>query len=206
MALIVKRIIGALLVLLGLLVLAVGMWFTSHLDASGAARFEASLRGDRPVLLQPDLLNRIDGPVSVTATTAGDGQVWMGLVSPRDATQFVGKAAYTTITGVDPREWRAVTADRGAGDLPDPAKAEIWRDQVVAAGQASLTIEQAQAPETLLITAKPGPLTSVVVTFTEKAWFVKAVVGALLGVFLLLAGALLLWSARPGRRTIEEPA
>ena len=69
----------------------------------------------------------------------------------------------------------------------------------------TLTVQQDEAPETLVATTDGAPLQSVTLTITNKTWFVEAVVAALVGLFVLVVGVLLLWPRRAPREGDEPP-
>ena len=64
----IQRVAGALLALVGLVAAVVGAWFLAHLGTSGTATFTAE-PGQRVVVLEPDVLNRVDAPVTIEAVT-----------------------------------------------------------------------------------------------------------------------------------------
>lgn len=199
---IAKRLSGALLALLGGAVTGVGLWFAVTLGSSGTATFTATPRTAAPVVLPPTILNRVATDVVISARGSAGSQIWVGLADPADAEAVLGKTARLAATTVDVSEGRLLTVESGTGPAPDLSAADLWRHQDSAKLANSMTISQAQAPETLIIRATTGTLDSVTVEFTNKTWFVEAVVLTLVGLFLALAGALLLW---PTRRTAEAP-
>ena len=79
---------------------------------------------------------------------------------------------------------------------PHPVAVSASYLRATGPGPVTLTVRQENAPETLVIAPEGAPLRSLTVTITEKTWFVEAVVAALVGLFLLLAGVSLLWSRR----------
>mgnify|MGYP007004573001 CR=1 FL=1 len=94
----IQRVAGALLALVGLVAAVVGAWFLAHLGTSGTATFTAE-PGQRVVVLEPDVLNRVDHPVEITAT--GSGDVWVGTARPSDVEAFFGDAQRAQVAGVD---------------------------------------------------------------------------------------------------------
>ncbi len=208
MVTIVKRVVGALLALAGLALTVVGVWFATQLGSSGTAELTARPATTDPVVLPPDLLNRLDTDVTVTAsTTGGTGRVWMALANPSDAEAVLGSTRRVEATGVSVRDWTLTTATRGSGVAGDLAAADLWRQQDEGAGSATLTVRQSEAPETLVVRADGAPLASVTYTVVDKTWFVEAVVAALVGLFLLVVGVLLLWPRRhPRAADVAVPA
>ena len=191
MATIATRVGGALLALLGLVLGVVGFWFATALGSSGTATFTASPDTDGPVVIDQHVLNRTDGPVVVRAR-AQTGEAFVGVASPTDAAAVVDRAAVTRVTGVSVTD-RAITTERtGTGPASRLAAADLWREQHAGTGPQTVTIEQRNAPEVVVAMATQGRLAEVTLTWTDRSWFVKAVVASLVGLFLVLAGVLLL--------------
>jgi hypothetical protein len=196
MATIVKRVVGALLALVGLALTAVGVWFATQLGTSGTAEFAVHPATTDPVLVGPDVLNRVDADVVVTATPTDGGSVWMALANPSDANAVVGGSKHIAVTGVSVRDWSLLTTTTGTGTAPELGQADLWRQQDDAKGPVTLTVQQSGAPETLVVKTDGGQLSSLTLTVTDKSWFVEAVVAALIGLFLLVVGVVLLTSRR----------
>jgi hypothetical protein len=194
MATTVKRVVGALLALAGLALTVVGVWFAAQLGTSGTAEFTVRLDTADPVLIGPDVLNRVDQDVVVTATPAAGDTVWMALANPSDATAVVGGSEHVAVTGVSVRSWSLLTQTTGTGSAPALGAADLWRQQDDAQGPVSLTVEQSGAPETVVVAAEGGRIDSLNLKVTDKSWFVEAVVAALIGLFLLVAGVVLVTS------------
>ena len=114
MATTVKRVVGALLALVGLALTVVGVWFAAQLGTSGTAEFTVRPDTADPVLIGPDVLNRVDQDVVVTATPGDGDSVWMALANPSDATAVVGGSEHVAVTGVSVRGWSLLTQPPGA--------------------------------------------------------------------------------------------
>ena len=199
MVTIVKRVVGALLAVVGLALTVVGVWFATQLGSSGSAEFTARPDSTDPVLIRPDVLNRVDADVVVTATPGEGGTVWMALANPSDATAVLGTARHDDVTGVAVRDWALETRVRGTGVATELGAADLWRQQDEGTGPVTLTVRQSEAPETLVVATQGAPLRSLTFTVVDKTWFVEAVVAALVGLFLLLVGVVLLWPRRHPR-------
>ena len=192
MATIVKRVVGALLALVGLALTAVGVWFAAQLGTSGTAEFVVHPATADPVLIGPDVLNRVDADVVVTATPTTGGSMWMALANPSDADAVVGDSKHLAVTGVTVSSWALDTAATGTGAAPALGAADLWRQQDEAKGPVTLTVKQSGAPETLVVKSQGGQLDTLTLQVTDKSWFVEAVVAALIGLFLLVAGIVLI--------------
>lgn len=199
-----KRVVGALLALLGLVVTVIGLWYAVHLGGSGTATFSSPASGSTPVLVPPTVLNRVDGPVTVTATPRSGGTVWLAATSPSDAEAVLGSTAHTTVTGVDTRPWELLTETGGTGEAPALSGTDVWRNTETGTGAVSMTIEQADAPEAVIAQATEGQIQTIELTWERKSWFVQSVIVALVGLFLLLSGLSLLWSSRGPRHRHDE--
>lgn len=192
-----KRVVGGLLAFIGLLFTVIGLWYAFHLGGSGTATFSATASGTNPVLVPQTVLNRVDGVVKVTATPAKGGAVWLAAASPSDAKAVLDKTAHTSITGVSTQPWKLETATSGTGATPSLSATDVWRNTATGEGAVTMTIEQANAPETVIAQATKGQIERVDLTWERKSWFVQSVIAALVGLFLLLSGLGLLWNARP---------
>lgn len=201
-----KRVVGGLLALVGLVLTAFGLWYALHLGGGGTATFSSTASGTNPVVVPQTVLNRVDGVVKVTATPRAGGTAWLAAATPSDAKAVLGKTAHTTVTGVSTRPWQLESETAGTGPAPALAATDVWRNTETGAGAVSMTIEQANAPETVIAQATKGQLERIDVTWERKSWFVQSVIAALVGLFLVLSGLSLLWSSRPGRARSATPA
>ena len=203
-----KRAVLGALTLAGLVLAGIGLWFTSHLGLSGNASFSASPKSGHLVVLDPSVLGRVDSPVSVTARTKDGSEVWVGRAAPSDAAALVGKAATTSVTGVSVSDWSLTTSQTGAGTAPALAQADLWRQQANGKGNATLTVEQDDAPETVVVataSGKPADLAELTVEWQRQAWSVEALAVLLLGLLVAVAGALGLWRLRPTAAEAGQP-
>jgi len=204
-----KRVALGVLTLAGLVLAGIGLWFSSHLGAAGSGTFSAKPGGERVVVIEPSVLNRVDGPVTVTATAKDGGEVWLGRAAPSDAHALVGQAGQDAVTGVSVGGWELTTEPHGTGTAPALAQSDVWRDTTQGKGTASLTVHQSDAPETVVVataSGKPADLASVDLTWEGQAWAVKALAVLVLGVLLAGAGAAGLWLLRPRQTTTTQEA
>src|SRR6478735_10110422 len=118
MATIVKRVVGVLLALVGLALTVVGVWFATQLGTSGTAEFAVHPATADPVVVGPDVLNRVDADVVVTAPPTAGGSVWMALANPSDATAVLGGSQHVAVTGVSVSDWALLTTTTGTGTAP----------------------------------------------------------------------------------------
>ena len=196
---IVLRVVGALLALAGLALTVVGAWFATQVGSSGTAEFTTSPGTVDPVVIRPDVLNRVDSDLVVTATPATGGSAWMAQANPSDAAAVVSGSRHLTVTGVSVEDWSLRTSARGTGAVAELGAADLWRVQDDADGPVTVTVRQENAPETLVVVTEGAPLRSLTVSVTDKRWFVEAVIAALVGLFLIGAGATMMLSRRRRR-------
>lgn len=202
MSILAKRVLLAALTGIGLVLLVLGAWFTSHLGTSGSATFRAA-PDSRVVVLEPGVLNRVDDPVDVTATTTGGGRVWIGRTTPSDARAVVGGARHTSITGAAVRTWSLDRSTTGSGDpAGDLAGADVWRQVVTGAGRAHVEVDQGDAPEALVVTSPGGTISTVTLTISRGTWFAQSLLVALVGLLLTAVGVVGLVATR---RRADEP-
>ncbi|MBM6405457.1 hypothetical protein JQN72_14520 [Phycicoccus sp. CSK15P-2] len=207
MVMLVTRVVGVLLALAGLALTVAGVWFALRLGSDGTAEFSARPEAASPVLIAPDVLNRVDSDVVVTATPSEGAGLWMARANPSDADAVLGDARRVEITGVDIRDWLLTTRTTGTEEPPTLGNADLWRQQDDGQGPVTLTVTQEDAPESLVISSADGLVSSVTLTVSDKRWFVESVVAVLIGLFLLAAGVIAVW---PRRRSAHpetvEPA
>lgn len=190
MSTLLQRVAGVVLALVGLVGLVVGGWFLANLGTSGTATFTAD-PGQRVVVLDPDVLNRVDHPVEVTAS--GTGELWSGTARPSDAEAVLGDGLRAEVSGVEVAEWALTSTEVGSGDPVDPADLDVWQESGAGSGEISRTIEQSQAPQTLVVAAADGAeIDTVTMTVEDGGWGTTALVVLVVGVVLLLAGLALL--------------
>lgn len=211
MSTLIQRVAGVVLALLGLVAAVVGGWFLANLGTSGTATFTAD-PGQRVVVLDPDVLNRVDHPVEVTAT--GDGQLWSGTARPSDVESLLGDGARAEVTGVEVGDWALTTQAAGTGDAVDPGSLDIWQESATGEGEITRTIEQADAPQSLVVSAADGgEIDTVTMTVEDGSWGTTALTTLVVGIVLLVVGIALVARtavgrairSRRSRTTHEEP-
>ncbi|WP_270886617.1 hypothetical protein [Pedococcus sp. 5OH_020] len=206
MSTLAKRAALVVVGVVGLALVAVGVWFTAHLGVSGSASFTATPAKGAVVVLEPSLLNRVDRPVRVSAV-AREGGVWMGRAAPSDVRAIVGNAARTTMTTARVGDWSLRQSRAGAGPAGSPDNADVWRQTSAGSRRVSLLLRQADAPEAVLIAAPAGgapDLRSVTVTIERRTWAFQALLVTLVGLIVLSATLGALWYDRRGGAQSRE--
>lgn len=199
----VDRVVGALVALIGVALAALGVWFATQLGSAGTATFTATPKPTAPVVIGPDVLNRVDGDVRVTAYGKGSEPVTLAVAAPSDVRALLGKSATGTVTGVEVVGWKLRMSEQPGAAAPAVATADLWRDSASATGSASVTIRQSDAPESVVVSS-PAGLDRVELTWTDSTWFVTAVITALVGLALLLGGILLLLRSRKTTMEVQS--
>lgn len=177
-----RRIVAGLVGLVGLVVLAVSVWLGALVGTDGRVVFTA--HADHTVVIGPDSLNRVNGPVTVTAAS-GSGPVWLGAARPSDLTTALADGTYQQVSRLDFPS-RDVDLDLvGNAALPDLTALDIWRGSAT----STLEITQDEAPEAVVVVPPaPGEVT-VTLTYVSRAWFVEAIVFAIVGLIVIAFGA-----------------
>lgn len=210
MSILAKRALLAAVTVIGLVLLGVGAWFTLHLGSSGSATFRAE-PGTGVVVLEPSVLNRVDDPLTVTATVAKGGAVWIGRTTPSDAAAVVGGARHTEVTGVRVRDWSLEQTQHGTGaPVGGLADADVWRQTVTGTGSATVEVDQGDAPESLVVTVPDGGGTvqAVSLTVERRTWLFQSLLAALVGLLAAVgggAGLVASWRRGSARADAQQP-
>lgn len=194
MSALILRITGAIVALIGLVGVVIGGWFLSALGTSGTATFTGQ-PDQHVVVLTPDVLNRLDSPIEVTAS--GEGSVWAGTARPSDVEALLGDGPRTEVTGVDVSEWALTSTDVGEGEPTDVRGLDIWQATTSEDGSVTTTIEQEDAPQTLVISAPEGEqIEQLEYEVTDDRWSTIAIAVLVVGIVVLLLGIALVLTPR----------
>ena len=197
MTTILRRLVGVVLILAGLVALVVGGWFARALGTDGTAEFTTRPPADLPLVIGPDTNARTDIPLTITATAASDVPITVSIAPPSDARAFLGESRHARVTGIEVRDWALTTSTTGSADPLTPALADLWRSQSTSDGRAEVLADLESAPETMIITTPAGsPLTGLEMTWTNPAWFYQALSVAFGGLLAVLVGLALLLRRR----------
>ena len=189
MSIVATRAVLGALTLIGIVLLAVGGWFTVNLGTSGSATFTTHPGGDGIVVLEPAVLNRVDDRVSVTARTVEGAQAWVGRATPSDVSALVGATKHVVVDGAKVRTWSLQHHTEGyAAAQGTWAEADIWRQTATAKSRVRVELDQAHAPESLVVLAPAGELSTITLTVERPTWFFQAALAALLGLIALVVG------------------
>ena len=194
-----RRVLGAVVALLGVALAVFGAWAAVRLGPSGEAHFSVSSKTPGAFVVEPDVLNSVDVPVRVRATRSDGGALWLFAAHSADARAVLATSAVSTVSGV---HYPAGTLDlraSGAGALPDISRADVWRLVAKGAGSAELVVNQGSGPETAVVTSGDGTaLTDVTMTLTwaDRTWFFEALTAAVIGAIIAAFALGDLWQGR----------
>jgi len=194
-----RRVLGALVAAVGVVLVVLGSWMVVKLGPSGQAQFSTTSKAPGAVVVTSDVLNTVNVPVRVTATRPAGGAVRLAVAPTPDATAIVGASAVSAVNAV---HYPAGTMDlraTGSGELGDISTADVWRLAAKGAGSAELVVDQSRAPETVVVTSgDANPLTDVTVTLSwaNRAWFFEALAAATIGAVIAAFAMTDLWQSR----------
>ena len=195
-----RRVLGAVVAVLGIALAVLGTWTAVKLGPSGEARFSATLRGPGAIVVGTEVLSSVDVSVRVTATRSDGGALWLAVAPSSDASAVLAKSAVSTVSGV---HYPAGTLDlraSGAGLLTDISTSDVWRLTSKGTRSADLVVDQGRGPETAVVTSgDTTSLTGVALTLTwaDRTWFLEALAGALIGAIIAMFALNDLWHNRP---------
>ncbi len=191
-----RRLVVALLVILGLALTIVGAWFAILLGPKGTATFTTT--AGQPLVIGPNPLNRVAVPVTVTARAAS-GPVFLGAATPKDTTDAVGQAKHDIVVASAFPGRTLQVEQLGTGGLEDPSGFHVWRST----GTDTITLSQDQAPQSVLVYPTKGGPVDVSVSFSRTAWFLEALAALVVGLIVLAFAGGWLWQHRRATRPEE---
>lgn len=157
----VRRLLVALLALLGIAALAVGVGLrTVWLPED---RVTARLTVDEPgplIVTAPGVLEARPGLVTVEVTSQGDASLLLAVGREQDVQAWVGDAAHTTVTGFVSEGVLSSETTEGEAEVPDPAGSDLWVQTATGEGSATLEYEAPDGRYLLLAAAdgvEPAP-------------------------------------------------
>lgn len=195
-----RRVLGAVVAVLGITLAVFGAWATLRLGPTGEAHFSATSKAPGTLVVEPDVLNAVDVPVRVTATRSDGGPVWLAAAPSTDARAVLATSGGSTVSGV---HYPAGTLDlraSGAGALPDISTADVWRLRAKGAGSAELVVDQGSGPETAVVTSGDATAlrdVTLTLTWADRTWFFEALAAALIGAIIAAFALGDLWQSRP---------
>lgn len=188
----IKRIVGAVLLLAGLALIGLGAWFADYLGSEGAARFAIEPVGATPLVLEPRILNRTDLPVRIDVTPARGSEAVVAVGTPADALSVLEGKAFDSVTAVELPAKTAVLQHRAGAAGVDLTSVDVWRSTTPVTRTQTVTIRQDTAPETVVIApVGDGKLDAVALTWARDSWFKQSWGVIVAGLGLAVTGALL---------------
>lgn len=158
------------------------------------------------VLIDPGVLNLVSPTVTLKATAADDETpIVLAFAPTSDVEAWVGPSAHTSITGLSSWEALSTEVTEGEATVPNPAEADLWRDQITGTGELEVDITADPGQVTLLAATdgeKPAP--SIELTWPREVTtplFLPLLIG---GLVAMAAGLTLLFLAKPRTATETE--
>ncbi len=188
----VRRVLVALLAVVGLALLLVGVGMRTIWLPDSRVTSAADL-SDAPVALTaPGVMEMGTGPVTVRAE--GEGPMHLARMREQDAVAWVGDSPHVTVTGLDGERTLATQTTEGETPVPDPAGSVMWLDGDSGDGSAELTWDDRPGRYLLVVagdgTTAPERLTLTWTREVSTPWAVPLLVAG--GVALAAAVALAL--------------
>jgi hypothetical protein len=199
MPVLARRVLGAAVAAVGIVLVVVGVWIIVRLGPSGEAHFSVTSKAPGVIVIGSDVLNSVNVPVRVTVTRRDGGAVWLAAASSTDARALLATSATSTVSDV---HYPAGTLDlrvSGSGPLTDISAADVWRVSAKGVGSAELVIGQGTGPETVVVTSGDATdLTDVTMalTWADRTWFFEALAVAMIGAVIAAFALNDLWEAR----------
>lgn len=203
MPLAARRVLGAVMAVLGIALAVLGAWAALKLGPSGELHLSATAKATGALVAEPKVVNSLDLPVRVTATRGDGGAVWLAAAPSADVRAVLAKSAVSTVSDVG---YPAGTLDLRASpgrDLPDVSNADLWRVTAEGSGPTDLVIDQGSGPETVVVTSGDATaLTNVTMTLTwvERSWFFEALVASVFGAIIAAFALIDLFRGRHATR------
>ena len=194
-----RRILGAVVAVLGLAVAVFGAWAAVKLGPSGEAHFSVSSKAPGALVVEPNVLNSVDVPVRVSATRSDGGALWLSAAPSVDALAVLATSAVSTVRGVHYPAGRLDLRASGAGALPDISRADVWRLVAKGAGSAELVVNQGSGPETAVVTSGDDTAlkdVTMTLTWADRTWFFEALTAAVIGAIIAAFALGDLWQGR----------
>ena len=203
-----RRVLGAVLAVLGVALAMFAAWTAIKLGPSGEARFSVASKAPGAIVVEQDVLNSVDVPVRITATRSDGGAVRLVAASSTDARAVLGKSAVSTVSGVHFPAGRLDLRARGAGPLSAVATSDVWRLSATGTGSAELVVDQGRGPETAVVTSGDATAlkeVTMTLTWADRTWFFEALAAAVIGAIIATFAIGDLWQSRPRIGAIPGP-
>lgn len=203
----VRRLLVALLALLGIAALAVGIGLRTVWLPDDQVRATFTTEEAAPLLVTaPGVLEARPGPVTVEATASDADPVLLAIGREDDVEAWVGEAAHTTVTGFSSEQSLTGEAAEGEAEVPDPATSDLWVQRETGEGSASLEYDALDGRYVLLaasdgVAPAPQELTLTWPREVTTPWSVPLIV---LGGLLIVGSAALtvvMWRSSRAERS-----
>jgi len=194
-----RRVLGAVVAALGIVLAVVGAWIVVKLGPSGEAHFSVTSKAPGAVVVRSDMLNSVDVPVRITATRSDGGAVWLAVAPSTDANAVLATSTVSTVSGAHYPSGMLDLRASGAGTLTDISTSDVWRLSAKGVRSAELVVDQGRGPETAVATS--GDATALkdvttTLTWANRMWFFEALAAAMIGAIIAAFALNDLWQGR----------
>ncbi|WP_100351307.1 hypothetical protein [Luteimicrobium subarcticum] len=201
------RILGALLVVGGLVAVTLGVasatvWRTSPTVTATTSTVAADSSESSATLLTtaPGVLDLVDDTVALTATSPNGGDVVVAVGRTADVAGWVGSDPLVTVDGLTTWDRLSTSASTGAparassAAAPDPRGSDMWLQEVEGTGSASLRMSDVPAGTTVLVAGvgDDAELPTLALTWDRTVTTPYLWPLVLVGLVLVVAGAVVL--------------
>ena len=184
---------------MGIVFVVVGAWMVVKLGPSGSAQFSTTSKAPGAIVVPAGVLNTVDVPVHVKVTRGDGGAVLLAAAQSADARAILATSSVSTVSAVHYPSGSLDLRASGTGALPEIGSADIWRLSSRGVGSAELLVDQARAPETLVVASGDSTAlkdVTVTLTWADHAWFFEALAMGTLGAVLAAFAFNDLWQGR----------
>ena len=203
-----RRVLGAVVAVLGLALAAFAAWTVIKLGPSGEARFTVASPAPGALVVPPDVLNSVDVPVHITVTRSDGGAVRLVVAPSSDARAVLGRSAVSTVSGVQFPAGRLDLRDSGSGPLSAVTTSDVWRLSATGAGSAELVVDQGKGPEAAVVTSGDATAlkgVTMTLTWADRRWFFEALAAAVIGAIIATFAIGDLWQSHPRIGAMHGP-
>lgn len=199
---VLRRVVGVLLIVLGLAAIAVAtasatIWRPSDVVTARASASEVAM-----MTTAPGVLDLVGDEVTLTARVPGGAPVALVLGAERDVAGWIGPDPVVEVTGLESWTTLATQAgDAGDGDptpaeegLPDPTASDMWIASARGEGTASLTWDApaGRVQALVVVPGADGVSPELELSWPREVSTPLLAPGVAAGAILLLVGAAIL--------------
>ena len=189
-----KRAIGALLIVVGLTLLLVGVMLGVLLGPDAEWSATSTVPAGRSALVVESSLASVLGPrVTVTARPSESSQLFIGRAGSDDARAYVDGTSHIVAASIDADRKLLVRAVEGTATLVGPQGVDVWQQQSSGPGPRSLAWQPTPGAESIVVAGADGralPAVDLTVAWRDGSWRWWPLLLVVVGGGLLMAARL----------------